>query len=158
MAIILKPPVKLDLDASKLKIFLAGSIEMGVAIDWQSKFEQELNDFDVVILNPRRESWDASWQQSIDNDQFREQVEWELTAQEEADIIAMYFVPETKSPITLLELGLFAQSKKLIVCCPEGFWRKGNVDIVCHRYGIEMADNLADLINKVKEIIEKRLN
>jgi len=70
-------------------------------------------------------------------------------AQEKADIIAMYFCPETKSPITLLELGLFAHMKKMIVCCPDGYWRKGNVDIVCNRYGIEQINNLDGLINKI---------
>ena len=48
----------------------------------------------------------------------------------------MYFDPKTKSPISLLELGLFAKSGKLVVCCPDGFWKKGNVDIVCQRYKV----------------------
>jgi len=49
----------------------------------------------------------------------------------------MHFSPETKSPISLLELGLYANSDKLIVSCPAGYWRKGNVDIICERYGIK---------------------
>jgi hypothetical protein len=51
-------------------------------------------------------------------------VEWELEAQERADVIAMFFASETRAPITLLELGLFAGSGRLVVCCPEGFWRR----------------------------------
>ena len=132
-----------------MSIFLAGSIEMGKAENWQEKVENKLKNFDLIILNPRRDDWDSSWIQSIDNFKFREQVEWELLAQEKADIIAMYFCPETKSPITLLELGLFAHMKKMIVCCPDGYWRKGNVDIVCNRYGIEQINNLDGLINKI---------
>jgi hypothetical protein len=47
-------------------------------------------------------------------------------------VICVYFDPKGQSPITLLELGLF-HDKDIIVCCPEGFWRKGNVDVnVCH--------------------------
>ena len=65
----------------------------------------------------------------------------------------MYFDPNTKSPISLLELGLFAQSKKLIVCCPEGFWRKGNVDIVCDRYNIPNYDSLEKLLNYLTNIL-----
>jgi hypothetical protein len=34
----------------------------------------------ILVLNPRREDWDSSWIQSIDNPQFREQVEWEIYA------------------------------------------------------------------------------
>ena len=131
------------------KIFLAGSIEMGKAINWQEQITQALKDENVIILNPRRDDWDSSWKQEIGNKQFREQVEWELLAQEKADIIAMYIDPETKSPITLLELGLFAHAGKITVCCPEGFYRKGNVDIVCDRYGIKQVNTLKELIKSI---------
>jgi hypothetical protein len=136
----------------KYTIFLAGSIEMGMAEKWQDKVVQLLKDEDVIILNPRRDDWNNSWVQSIENPQFREQVEWELTGMECADIILMYFDPKTKSPITLLELGLFAKSKKLIVVCPDGFWKKGNVDIVCAKYGIEQAETIEEAIKKLKEL------
>jgi len=131
-------------------IFLAGSIEMGKAENWQQMIERKLKDFEGTILNPRRDDWDASWVQSIDNLQFRQQVEWELKAQEIAGAIAMYFSPDTKSPITLLELGLFARSERLTVCCPDGFWRKGNIDIVCHRYGVNQVSNLTELVEYLK--------
>jgi hypothetical protein len=62
----------------------------------------------------------------------------------------MYFDPNTTSPISLLELGLHAKSKKMIVCCPEGFWRKGNVDIVCKTYNVHQVDTLDDIINYLK--------
>jgi len=66
----------------------------------------------------------------------------------------MYFDKNTKSPITLLELGLFARSGKLVVCCPDGFWRKGNVAIVCERYRVQQVDSLEQLIHKVKKKIK----
>ncbi|MBQ0740161.1 nucleoside 2-deoxyribosyltransferase domain-containing protein, partial [Aquimarina celericrescens] len=75
----------------------------------------------------------------------------ELDALEQADRIIMYFDPATKSPISLLELGLFAKSGKLLVCCPKGFWRKGNVDIVCERYKVDQVNNLEELIDEVKK-------
>jgi hypothetical protein len=63
----------------------------------------------------------------------------------------MYFDPNTKSPISLLELGLFAKSGKMIVCCPNGFWRKGNVDIVAQRHGIQCVNTLEELIREVQQ-------
>lgn len=150
MATVLKPPAPLRFDASTRSVFLAGSIEQGAAEDWQSRFERSLGDLNCTILNPRRGAWDASWEQSLSNPLFVEQVEWELAAQEKADVIAMYFAPATKAPITLLELGLFRQ-KKMIVCCPDGYWRKGNVDIVCRRYKIEQARDLDELIAKTRQ-------
>jgi hypothetical protein len=150
MATIIKPPGEI-ISNGKPTIFLAGSIEMGQAGNWQVEVEDAFQQTEIVILNPRRDDWDASWQQDISNARFREQVEWELAGQEQADIIAMYFEPATKSPITLLELGLFARSNKLIVCCPPGFWRKGNVDIVCAKYQIRQADSLSELIGQLKQ-------
>ena len=155
----IKPPERFSeaLSKCKISVFLAGSIEMGAAIDWQAQLIESFKDEDsLLFLNPRRDDWDSSWEQSIENENFREQVEWELEAQEKVDIIIMYFAPNTKSPITLLELGLFAKSQKMICCCPEGFWRKGNVDVVCDRYGVEVVDSLDKMINVLREKIEAK--
>lgn len=132
------------------RIFLAGSIEMGKAQNWQERVAKSL--VNCTILNPRRDDWDTSWTQSIDNPQFREQVEWELLAQEDADLVLMNFDPDTKSPITLLELGLF-KDKPMIVCCPTGYWRKGNVDIVCRRYNIKTVKTTDHLIDMAVEYL-----
>src|SRR3990167_916161 len=133
-------------------VFLAGSIEMGVAENWQEMIDRELPR-EVIIFNPRRDDWDSSWVQSIDNPQFKEQVEWELDALDEADIIALYFDPTTKSPISLLELGLYANTKKIVVCCPDGFWRKGNVEIVCERYDIPLFDSKELFVAEIKKLL-----
>lgn len=151
---VVKAPESYDLDG-KMAVFEAGSIEMGQAKPWQQELETALADTgdDVLILNPRRVDWDSSWKQSKDFPQFREQVTWELKAQEESDIIAMYFDPETKSPITLMELGLFAD-ERLVVLCPEGYWRKGNVDIVCERYEVNQVDTWTEFVFTVKVMIQ----
>lgn len=151
----IKAPADYSAHKDKPSVFLAGSIEMGVAEDWQAKVAAGLVHLDALLLNPRRSAWDSSWKQSIDNPIFREQVEWELDALDAADIIVMYFVPETKSPITLLELGIHAAAapEKMIVCCPEGFWRKGNVDIVCKRYGVRSVETLDELIDAAAQKI-----
>lgn len=133
------------------RIFLAGSIEMGIAENWQERVEKMLSGFSFVILNPRRDDWDASWEQSLNNKQFVEQVEWELKMMEKSDGILMYFSPKTKSPITLLEFGLYARSGKLAVCCPKGFWKKGNVDVVCLHYHIPKFEHLDELVNYTLE-------
>jgi len=132
-------------------LFLAGSIEMGSAENWQEKIVKELHKFSVTIYNPRRNDWDSSWVQDINNPQFYDQVNWELDMLDKSDIIVMYFDPNTKSPISLLELGLYAfGGSNIIVCCPKGFWRKGNVDIVCQRYGIPVFENIETLIVALK--------
>lgn len=139
-------------------VFLAGSIEQGKAENWQERLVDKLKDErHLVIYNPRRENWDPDLEQTMENKTFNEQVVWELKRLEMATIIPMYFQPGTKSPITLLELGLFATSDKLIVCCPKGFWRKGNVDIVCRENNIEQVDSIPKLITAVTNKINRPL-
>ena len=131
-------------------VFLAGSIEEGTAVKWRPGVESSLAKLDITILNPRRDEWSRDWVQDIENTEFRQQVNWELQALEIADRIVMYFDPRTKAPISLLELGLYAKSGKLIVCCPQTFWRKGNVDIVCKRYNVPQAETINDMIDQIK--------
>jgi len=147
--VVIKAPEKLS--NAGTTVFLAGSIEMGKAVDWQTQIENKLKekltgDQIVTLYNPRRDDWDSSWSETIENDNFREQVEWELDALEKADKIVVYIDPETKSPITLMELGLHAHSGNVCVCCPEGFFRKGNIDILCNKYDIPMVDDVDGLI------------
>ncbi|MCB0838349.1 MAG: nucleoside 2-deoxyribosyltransferase domain-containing protein [Bacteroidetes bacterium] len=148
---IIKPPESISkhhLPGNSL-IFLAGSIEMGLAENWQQKVENYFRDLDTfTLLNPRRDDWDDSWEQKFENAQFYQQVNWELTGLERADKIIMYLSPETKAPISMLELGLHANSNKLLICCPEGFWRKGNVEVVCERYCIPLYENLDQLLSE----------
>ena len=153
MAIEIQAPNEIPNVKTNTKIFLGGSIEMGKAIDWQKELIERLKDEMITFLNPRRSDWDSSWTQEITNPQFREQVEWELNGLEVADIIVMVFDPNTKSPISLLELGLHASSEKMVVICPEGFWRKGNVDIVCEKYNIKQVNDIYELVEYIYEKI-----
>lgn len=150
MATVIKPPTALDVYSDVFSVFLAGSIEMGAAEDWQVVVEQRLADLDIVIYNPRRDDWDPTWEQRFDNPPFREQVLWELNALRRSSLIILYLSPGTKSPISLLELGLFANTDKLHVLCPDGFWRKGNVDIVCDVYGIRQYSDWDALLWRVR--------
>ena len=153
MAIEIQAPNEIPNVKTNTKIFLGGSIEMGKAIDWQRELIERLRDEPITFLNPRRSDWDSSWTQEITNPQFREQVEWELNGLEVADIIVMVFDPNTMSPISLLELGLYASSKKMVVICPEGFWRKGNVDIVCEKHNIKQVKDIDELVEYIYEKI-----
>ncbi|WP_316844447.1 nucleoside 2-deoxyribosyltransferase domain-containing protein [Pedobacter psychrodurus] len=159
MKTILPPQV---ITPSDVSVFLAGTIDMGNSIDWQQKFINKANSEetlgDVIAFNPRRASWDHSWTQTIEHVQFSEQVNWELDAMENADVILLFLEANSKSPISMMELGLFADSGKLMVCCEEGFWRKGNIDIVCQRKGIDQYQTFNELVVAVIAKLKKLAN
>lgn len=145
------PPSQIPTAEGQLKVFLAGSIHLGKAIDWQAEVIYQLakRDWRGIVLNPRRPAWDETWESSIHNPNFVEQVNWELQGLEIADKIVYYFAPETYAPVSMFEFGLHARSGKVIVCCPEGFWRKGNIDVVCARYGILQVVDLEALVEEI---------
>ncbi len=149
MAVIIKPPDKCCY--SKPSVFLAGTIDMGESENWQQNLEQELAAFDIIILNPRRSDWNPQCQKDIPNIPFREQVNWELEALEKSDLIFMHFLPNSKSPISLLALGNYAKSANLLVCCPQGFWRKADIEILCEQFNIPLFENLENAIKEFKK-------
>lgn len=151
MAIEIKAPNRNPKD--KFEIFLAGSIEMGTAENWQTKIVNCFKDEDIIFLNPRRDDWDSSWKQEINNPEFFQQVMWELNNIKYSDLVIFYFDPNTKSPITLLELGYCIGSKPwdIIVYCPQGFWRKGNVDIICFNNNVKQVETFEELINYISK-------
>ena len=149
------PPNQITIADNRLikKVFLAGTIDMGNSENWQEKLINKLKEQTKGVLfaksyhiyNPRRTDWDSSWVQTFENPQFFQQVTWELDAMEKADYIIMNFLPDSKSPITLLELGLFAESGKLFVICPDEYYRSGNVQIVCNKYNIPLYKSIEEL-------------
>ena len=131
-------------------IFFAGSTATTSSTPWRTALIHNLSHYSttpqpITILNPHRSDWDSTWIESPAFAPWAEQVSWELNAQELADIIVFYFDPDTQAPISLLELGLFVKSGKCVVCCPEGYWKWGNVVLVCKRWGVEVVGTLAEL-------------
>ena len=69
MCVEIKPPEPMCFTGGKT-VFLAGSIEMGTADEWQAVIVDALADTQCVLLNPRRDNWDPTWEQSANNPQF----------------------------------------------------------------------------------------
>lgn len=133
----------------KKSIFLAGSIDSYNAANWRNEVITSLSNTNYEIYNPERIDWDESWENSQNDKQFNQQTNWELDAMQQSQIIIINFLPGTNSSISLLELGLFAHSKKLMVCCTEQFSKYGNVQIICDRYGIPFFKTIKDLLNHI---------
>lgn len=140
---------------NSVKIFLAGTIGGGEKsetthkINWQKDAIQIIKKkypyIDIVIFNPRRDNWPEKG----DKANIDYQIQWELEHMEKADKIFMNILGDSLSPITLMEMGLWAgkEPNKLMVCCPTDFWRYDNVQNLCSRYGIERYPSLEFMID-----------
>lgn len=131
--------------AGAVKVFLAGTIDMGNSTDWQTQLGKRFEALGGkwLLFNPRQQHWDASKAGEMDY-----QVNWELEHLEAADLIIMNIAEKSKSPVSLLELGIFARSGKMYVVCPRGFYRYDNVRITCARYGVPLYDTLDRLFHE----------
>ena len=150
--VVVPPNYEWPIDRSK-KIFLGGTIDNGNSTDWQSEvisiFSSENKD--ITFFNPRR----IDWISDDAHDEMDKQVNWELDHLERADIIIMNILASSKSPISLMEIGLFVKSGKLLVFCPKNYYRYDNVRIVCERFNIPLF-NTNDLL-VIKHQVELRL-
>lgn len=153
---VIKAPEEFDpLTETGISIFLAGSIEMNKADNWQARVEERFSKYEnVTLLNPRRDDWDITQKPSADNPYFEEQVIWEMENLSAVSYIFMYFDPNTISPISLLELGAHCEDGKMLVCCPDGYFRKGNVEIFCDYHLILFYDNLSDALDYLEQRIK----
>ena len=148
-ALVLHPHEEIPAGADEkdyTSVFLAGTIDMGAAEDWQAIAAELLQarGGNWLIYNPRQEEWHPEREGEMDY-----QVNWELDHLERADYILMNFLPGSQSPITLLELGLFAGTGKLRVICPESFYRYDNVRITCQRYSVPLFGSLEEAIDSL---------
>lgn len=128
-------------------IFLAGSIDNGIAPDWQKEVLAALKDKNVMLMNPRRKDWDPK----AGEKEVETQVNWELNAMEYADYIIMYLAEGSKAPISLLELGLEAKSERILVAAHPTYYRRVNVRVVCERNNIPLYESLEELIQAISK-------
>lgn len=133
-------------------VFLGGTIDNGDSLNWQDKTITELINLgisNINIYNPRREHW-------LSKDQHQEneyQIKWEQEHLDKSDLIVIVLLDDSKSPISLLEMGLYAESKKLIVFCTPNFYRWDNVRLTCEKYHIPLIQD-----NDPKTIAIKIIN
>jgi len=114
-----------------LSVFIAGGITN--CPDWQQELldyldKSTINKNHYMFYNPRREFFDVS-----DPTQSEIQIKWEYNFLNESKILFFWFCKETMNPITLYELGKWAngskEDKMLVVGCDPEYARKEDVKI-----------------------------
>lgn len=105
---------------------------------------------DVTVLNPRRLNF------PMDNPaEARVQIDWERRALDDADIVLIWFCPETIQPIVLLELGAALMRRQYVhqqvyVGCHPDYKRVADVHLQC-----ELADLPSPVANTLGTLLEQ---
>ena len=134
----------------RLSIFLAGTIDNGDSENWQEKVIENFKfNANVKFYNPRRKQWDPCPSELI------YQIHWEQEYLDKADLIIMAISDDSKSPISLLELGLYAKDQKMVVFCNDKFYRYMNVKLTCEKYNIPLYKNsIEEITNFINKCLE----
>ena len=74
--------------------------------------------------------------------------------------MVIYFAPETKAPVSLMELGMWGAAKgaNMVVCCPEEFWKSGYVEMASRSLGVRFCVELRELEGVVRGAMEGLVN
>lgn len=123
-------------------LFLAGTIDNGEAENWQDKVAKRLEPKFNVVLNPRRKAWDKN----ADQTELRQQINWELDGINLASHVLFNFLPDSKSPVTMLELGmvLAAGDQTTIIVCPDKFYRSTNIKVTAAYFNAPVYQTLGE--------------
>lgn len=142
---------------SGFRIFLAGGIT-GVE-EWQMRVAQKLRDLDVIVLNPRRASFNAN-----DPAAAPAQIAWEYAALQSSDLTLFWF-PDcdpavTVQPIALYELGYaLGQGRPLVLGASPGYPRR--LDIVeqvrnhATQHVVSVYDSLGETVAAAYDVVRR---
>jgi len=124
-------------------IFLAGSMNTTVDNNWR---QDVVNQLDSVyhFYDPTNNNHDK-----LNDSQMKEHIKWELDALKMADKIILNFLPNAQSPISLVELGLYMSTSKLIVICPKEFHQSRYVHVLCKQYCTPYFHNMNDALSTI---------
>ena len=138
-------------------LFLAGGIgALAPVSDWQSELVARLHDTDWTLLNPRRDNYPADDPQAL-----RQQIEWEHHYLQVASAISFWFPPETLCPISLYELGAWANwqgadgsQKPLVVGAHPDYAKRADLEIQLElaRPEIEVMKSLEELEARIRAL------
>ncbi len=104
-------------------LFIAGGITG--CENWQKDLIKGIEKEDIIIYNPRRETFDMS-----DRSATEVQICWEFDKLMKADIVIFWFAYGTDNPIVLYELGLWGNSqtgRPIVIGVDERYSRKTDV-------------------------------
>jgi hypothetical protein len=133
-------------DGKDKSLFISGGI--GNCENWQNTLINLLKDEDILIINPRRESYDTDHVYIEE-----EQIGWEYENLQKASAYSFWFPKESLCPITLFELGKeIISNKPLFIGMDKEYGRRKNLEVQMrfHRPEVKIVYSLEDLVNQIK--------
>lgn len=139
---------KLLLNKNEKKlIFLAGSMDINQPYTWRKNVIKTLNS-KACFLDPTRLDHNT-----MNNIEMENHINWELEALALSDIVFLNFLPTSQSPISLIELGMYVKSTKLLVNCPDQFYQSRYIKALCKKYKVPIYPSLNESLQYLKNML-----
>ena len=77
---------------------------------------------------------------------------------DDAELVFVYFASEGLSAVSMFEFGHCVAkvrngTGRMLVCCEDGYARRGNVQIVCARHGIKLLETMENVVEEIASIL-----
>jgi hypothetical protein len=129
--------------AKQQSIFLAGSMDTQLFHNWRKQvIDTYLGDYN--FFDPTNRNYEK-----LNFLDMKLHIQWELDALEMSDKILLNFLPDALSPISLVELGLYVSSNKLIVVCPKEFYKSSYVHALCEKYNTPIFNEINSALTEL---------
>ncbi len=134
----------------KPSIFLAGSMAIGDRMNWRTRaintFEKRYHLFDPTNVHHA----------DLNDSEMSKHIKWEWEALKHSDAILFNFNAESKSPISLLELGMYIRSEKIVVVCPKEFYQSHYIETLCSEEQVPLFQSIEEVLNRdIFQLINK---
>lgn len=145
-----KPNESLEnLNPDTFKIFLAG----GMVKPWRKEVADRLSELefadDITVIDPTIDNWEKDiGEETIENEQYVKQTNWEHEGLEKANIHVFHFDDTSVSPITLFELGMFVD-RDSIVYLEDDYEKKSYVEYIALSFGVPIVKTLNELMSLI---------
>ena len=146
---------------SDCSVFLSGSFRPGD--DNERRHDQLITCLmhapttQVTIIDAWRDDYDDSPVQFKPNQRSAIQYRWELLNLPRVDVVAVYFAPDSKAPVSLLDFGLAAarDATKLVVYCEDDSHLRCHVEHICQEMHVFLVDTFDEFVRAVIDKLNK---
>lgn len=135
-------------EKGKEYFFLAGSIDYHLQSNWRQEIINKTGS-SVHFFDPTRIDHNE-----LSNFKMKEHIKWELDALDISDKIILNFLPNAKSPISLVELGMYVSTSKLIVICPNEFYQSRYIKVLCNKHKTSIFNTINEAVQYLSENYE----
>jgi len=128
------------INIEKPSLFLAGSMDIKGQTNWRERATEQFQAY-YHIFDPTHTN-----HSNLNDTEMSKHIKWEWEALNRSDLILLNFTAQAKSPMSLLELGMYISSGKIVVVCPKEFYQAHYINTLCTEHKVPIFESIDDIL------------